>query len=374
MISLRSSIIASYPLMTGSSIAGNEKVLMLIKRVCCGILFFALGLISACSSVRISPPITPSTLDPHGTGASHIAVLWWVMFGFGTAVFLLVVAILFVALFRGRRGTSITEPESFGGDTGRNWPIFGGIVLPLVVIGVVFGYSIYTLAAIENPHTRAPIKIEIVGRRWWWEVKYPDQGITTANEIHIPVGTPVQIQLQSADVIHSFWVPELHGKMDLIPTRINNLTLQASQTGVYRGQCAEFCGLQHAHMGFMVVVESQGDFKKWTDVQQQPAAQPTDPAATQGQKVFVNAGCVFCHTVKGIDDKEIDRSSVDLGPDLTHLASRMTIAGASLTENRGNLAGWVVDPQHVKPGSLMPEMYLESEDLQNLLAYLQILH
>jgi len=339
-----------------------------------GVLLVTFLLIGACSAEPISQGHTPSALNPHGVGAARIAELWWVMFGFGIAIFLLVAGLLFAALLRGRRGTNTTMPDSTAGDTGRNWPIFGGIALPLVVIGIVFGYSIYTLAGIENPQSIAPVKIEIVGRRWWWEVKYPDQGITTANEIHIPVGVPVQVQLQTADVIHSFWVPELHGKMDLIPTRINNLTLQANETGVYRGQCAEFCGLQHAHMGFMVVVQSKDDFNKWLDVQQQPAAEPADPAAVQGQQVFMNAGCVFCHTVKGIDDKDIDRSSVDLGPDLTHLASRLTIAGASLTKNRGNLAGWIVDPQHVKPGSLMPEMYLNSQDLQNLLAYLETLH
>lgn len=348
---------------------------MIIKRTFYYILFFFFTLMmSACAEVPISQGHTPSALTPHGTGAARIASLWWVMFWLGTAIFLLVVSVLIAALLRGRRGTSMTPPDSTGGDTGRNWPIFGGIVLPLVVIGAVFGFSIYTLAAVENPQTKVPIKIEIVGRRWWWEVKYPDQGITTANEIHLPVGTPVQIQLQSADVIHSFWVPELHGKMDLIPTRINSLTLQANQTGVYRGQCAEFCGLQHAHMGFMVVVQSQQDFDSWTKAQQQPAAPPTEQTAIQGQQVFMNAGCVFCHTVKGLDDKEIDRSSVDLGPDLTHLASRLTIAGASATNNKGSLAGWVVDAQHVKPGSLMPENYLNPQDLQNLLAYLETLH
>jgi cytochrome c oxidase subunit 2 len=348
---------------------------MVIKRLCFyGILLLIFLTISACSATSISPPITPSALDPHGTGAARIAELWWVMFGFGTAVFLLVVALLFAAVLRRRRATSATDPDPVGGDTGRNWPIFGGIVMPLVIIGIVFGYSIYTLARIENPIQKPPIKIEVVGRRWWWEVKYPDQGVTTANEIHLPVGVPVQIQLQSADVIHSFWVPELHGKMDLIPTRINNITVQANDKGIYRGECAEFCGLQHAHMGFMVVVESQQDFDNWLTTQQQPAAEPSDAVAHQGQQVFMDAGCVFCHTVRGLDDKEIDRSSVDLGPDLTHLASRLTIAGASLKENRGNLAGWVVDAQHVKPGSLMPNMYLNSEDLQALLAYLETLH
>jgi cytochrome c oxidase subunit 2 len=198
--------------------------------------------------------------------------------------------------------------------------------------------------------------------------------VITANEIHIPVGKAVEIQLQTADVIHSFWVPELHGKMDLIPARINKIVIQADKAGVYRGECAEFCGLQHAHMGFMVVAESQADYDNWVKAQQQPAVQPANQTALQGQQVFMSVGCVFCHTVRGLKDKEIDRSSVDLGPDLTHLDSRLTIAGASLTKNRGNLAGWVVDAQHIKPGALMPEMDIDSEQLQALLAYLETLH
>jgi len=339
-----------------------------------GFLFGYILLISACSSVAISPSNTPSTLNPQGPAAARLAELWWVMFWFGTAVFVLVVVLLFAALLRGRRGTNATDPDNQSIDTGRNWPIWGGIVLPLVVIGIVFGYNIYTLAAVENPNAKSDIKIEVVGRRWWWEVKYPEDGITTANEIHIPVGVPVEIQLQSADVTHSFWVPELHGKMDLIPTRINKIVIQADKAGVYRGECAEFCGLQHAHMGLMVVAQSQADYDNWVNAQEQPAAAPTDPTAQQGQQVFMSAGCVFCHTVRGLDDKQIDRSSVDLGPDLTHLDSRLTIAGASLTKNRGNLSGWVLDAQHVKPGSLMPNIDINSEELQALLAYLETLH
>jgi cytochrome c oxidase subunit 2 len=347
---------------------------MVIKRLCLWGAMFCIFL-SACSPVSFVPAHTPSALTPHGAGAAQIASLWWVMLGFGTAVFVLVVILLFAALLRGRRGTSETAPDSLSGDTGRSWPIFGGIVMPFIIIGIVFGYSIFTLAKIENPNEKAPLQIKVIGRRWWWEVQYPGQDlqITTANEIHIPVGVTVQITLQTADVIHSFWVPELHGKMDLIPTRINNMTLKANDVGVYRGQCAEFCGLQHAHMGFMVIVESRADFDKWVSAQKQPAAAPTDQTAHRGQQVFMSDGCVFCHTVQGLDDKQIDRSSVDLGPDLTHIASRMTIAGATLKENRGNLAGWVVDAQHVKPGSLMPEMDIDSQDLQALLVYLESL-
>jgi cytochrome c oxidase subunit 2 len=295
------------------------------------------------------------------------------MFGIGTVIFLLVIGLLFAAILRGRRAADDTPPDVRNGDLGRNWPILGGILMPLIVLGVVFGYNVYTLARVENPSAKPAVKIEVVGRRWWWEVKYPDDGVVTANEIHIPVGQPVEIKLQTADVIHSFWVPELHGKMDLIPHRINKIVIQADKTGVFRGECAEFCGLQHAHMGFMVVAESQADFDKWKKAQSQPAAEPADPAAQQGQQVFMS-NCVFCHTVRGLDDKEIDRSGIDLGPDLTHLDSRLTIAGASLEKNRGNLAGWIIDAQHVKPGTLMPNLNMKSEDLQALLAYLESLH
>lgn len=346
--------------------------MIVMKQFCrCGALSLTLLLVCACSSVPISPPLTPSALDSQGPAAARLAELWWVMLAFGTGIFVLVVGLLLAALWRGRRATSATIPDRTNGDFGRNWPIFG-IILTVIVIAIVFGYSIYILAVVENPQSSV-FKIDVVGRRWWWQVHYPDQGIETANEIHIPVGVPVQIQLRSADVIHSFWVPELNGKMDLIPTKINNTTIQADRAGVYRGECAEFCGLQHAHMGFMVVAESNDDFQKWVSAQQQEAAAPTDDAVKQGQQVFMSAGCIFCHTVRGLDDKEIDRSGVDLGPDLTHLESRLTIAGASLNKNRGNLAGWVVDAQHVKPGTLMPNMQLNSQDLQNLLAYLETL-
>jgi cytochrome c oxidase subunit 2 len=347
---------------------------MLIKRSGrCFASIVALLLASACASTPLIPAHTPSALAPHGPAAARIAELWWVMLAVSTVIFVLVVGLLFAALGRGRRATSATAPDNIDGDTGRRWPIWGGIIFPLVVIGGVFGYSIYTLAAIENPREQPAVRIKVIGRRWWWDVRYTDDGFATANEIHIPVGVPVALTLESADVIHSFWVPELHGKMDLVPTRINDITIQADEAGVYRGQCAEFCGLQHAHMALLVIAQSQNDYDTWVAAQKQPAATPSEPNATAGQQTFLSAGCVFCHTVRGLEDKSIDRSAIDLGPDLTHISSRLTIAGASLADNPGNLAGWVVDAQHVKPGSLMPNIRLDSQDLQNLLAYLATL-
>ncbi len=175
------------------------------------LLFLGFLLLSACTGVAISPSRTPSTLDPQGPAAAHYAELWWVMFGLGTLIWVLVTVLMFAALLR-RRKEKLVAPDSRGGDTGRNWPILGGMVLPFVVIGFVFGYTIYTLAQVDLPDTQHELKIDVVGRRWWWEVKYPDLGITTANEIHIPVGKPVQIDLHSQDVIHSFWVPAAAGE------------------------------------------------------------------------------------------------------------------------------------------------------------------
>lgn len=335
----------------------------------CVVTFLLLGL-SACSVT----PNTPSTLDPQGPAAARIAELWWVMLALGSATFLLVIALMVAALLRRRRGTSATAPASKGGDTGRNWPILGGIVLPIVVISIAFGYSIYTLAVVENPPGQTAVRLQVVGRRWWWEVKYSDQGFITANEIHMPVGVPVQIQLETADVIHSLWIPELHGKLDLIPNRVNTVILQGDHVGVYRGECAEFCGLQHAHMGLMVVVQTKEDYDAWVSAQSNPAPSPTDETTQRGQQVFMESGCVFCHTVRGLDDKAIDRSGVDLGPDLTHLFSRLTIAGATLAANRENLSEWILDTQHIKQGSLMPDTPLNDPDLQALLDYLETLH
>jgi cytochrome c oxidase subunit 2 len=277
-----------------------------------------------------------------------------------------------MALLRRRRATLETQPD-MNNSTGKSWLIWGGIVLPLAVLIPVFGFTIHTLALVSNPPQDTPLTVEVVGRQWWWEVNYTRQGFVTANELHIPVKTPVQLVLKSADVIHSFWVPQLHGKMDLIPGTINNFMIEADDEGVYRGECAEYCGLQHAHMSFMVVAESQDKYDQWVSQQQQKAVSPQDDTTRQGQKVFVDAGCVFCHTIRGLDDKTIDPSSVDLGPDLTHIGSRLSIAAGTLPNNKGDLAGWVVDAQHIKPGSMMPPIHLDGSDLQALLAYLQSL-
>ncbi|HEV2706187.1 MAG TPA: c-type cytochrome, partial [Pyrinomonadaceae bacterium] len=206
---------------------------------------------------------------------------------------------------------------------------------------------------------------------WWWEVEYdnrnPSLNVTTANEIHIPVGRPVFFRLTSNDVIHSFWVPNLHGKTDLIPGRETTTWLRADRAGTFRGQCAEFCGHQHAHMALTVVAEAPEQFQAWYDAQLKPAREPATPAEARGREVFLTSPCVMCHKIQGTD------AGGNAGPDLTHLASRPTLAAGTLENTRGHLAGWVVDSQKIKPGNRMPPNNIEPDDLQALLDYLQSL-
>jgi cytochrome c oxidase subunit 2 len=219
--------------------------------------------------------------------------------------------------------------------------------------------------------SKRPLTIEVVAHQWWWELQYKDSTpgglFTTANELHVPVGQPVLLVLTSRDVIHSFWVPNLAGKKDLVPGRTQSWWFQADTPGVYRGQCAEFCGHQHAKMALLVVAEPLTDYQAWVRRSQQPAVTPSDPVAARGQQVFMNGTCVMCHAIQGTPARSRN------GPDLTHLASRRTLAAATLENTRGALAGWIVDPQRVKPGTQMPPSQLSSQDLDALLTYLQTL-
>ncbi len=210
-----------------------------------------------------------------------------------------------------------------------------------------------------------------MGIQWWWQINYQTSdsslAVTTANEIHIPVGRPVQVRWLSNDVIHSFWVPNLHGKRDFIPSRVNTEWIQADKPGVYRGQCAEFCGLQHAHMIIYVVAEPADKFKAWYDRQLQPAVQPSDPVTQRGQQVFMNNACVYCHQIRGTD------AAGQNGPDLTHFGSRLGIAANTVPNTPGNLGGWIADPQSTKPGNHMATIAVKSADMQPLINYLESL-
>jgi cytochrome c oxidase subunit II len=304
-----------------------------------------------------------AVLNPQGPAAARITSLWWFLLTAGSAVFLLVMGLLGVALFRRRRDSGSTNSMRYDSRI----VLYAGIVGPAVVLLVVFGVTVATLNALATPDILPRNTIHVIGHQWWWEVRYPHQQVYTANEIHIPAGEPVRIVLSSDDVIHSFWVPELHGKLDLVPGQTNEFWIQADAPGIYFGACAEFCGVQHAKMQFIVVAQPLDEYVAWLDQQQQPAREPEDSLARRGQQVFLESACVNCHTVAGT------HATGDLGPDLTHIASRRTLAAATVANNRGNLSGWIADPQHIKPGAFMPPSALTGPELQALLAYLATL-
>ncbi|MCB0036086.1 MAG: cytochrome c oxidase subunit II [Anaerolineales bacterium] len=301
----------------------------------------------------------PSTIEPHGPAAQQIANLWWVLFGLGTAVFVGVMVFMLFALTQHTKNRFLHKSRAI--------ILGGGVAMPTVVLLIVYGFTLETLADLYPPAAAEEIVIEVIGHQYWWEVRYPQHGIITANEIHIPVNRPVLLKLGSADVIHSFWVPELHGKYDLIPGRTNDFWLQADEARIYKGICAEFCGIQHAKMLFRVVAEPQDDFEQWLSDQAQPAASPTTAQAQRGQEIFMTAECDFCHRIAGTE------AQGDLGPDLTHFAGRVTLGSGIADNNRGNLAGWLINPQGMKPGNLMPASQLSGAELQALITYLETL-
>ena len=318
-----------------------------------------------------------SALHPAGPQAGRIIDLWWMMLYVTGAVFLVVMGFLVASLVRRRRpygGAAAdvpdTKPEP-GVERRMSHVVLTGVALTVVILFVFLVRSFVTGRALDSLHEQDHLTVTVTGHQWWWEVRYDNTTaayvVTTANEIHLPVGRPVLFKLTSTDVIHSFWVPNLHGKTDLVPGHENVTWLKADQEGVYRGQCAEFCGHQHAHMAFTVVVEPYEKFKAWYDAQLAPAAEPADPSRARGRQVFLSSPCVMCHTVRGTD------AGSRVGPDLTHVASRATLAAGTLENTRGHLADWVSDSQSIKPGNRMPPNRLEPADLQALLDYLQSL-
>ena len=307
---------------------------------------------------------SPSALDPQGPRAQDIATLWWVLLAIGTVVWLIVMGLMLFAVFRRRRAVEpdaeLPEPQKM--------VLLGGAVIPAVILLSLLFLIMHTLSDAHASGNDSDLRVEVIGHDWWWEVRYPQQGFTTANEIHIPVGKPVQLKLTSADVIHSFWVPQLQGKMDLIPGQTNTLWIQADNAGDYRGQCAEFCGLQHAHMALHVVAEPADKLNTWLADQQKPAEQPADATTLNGQQIFLGSACVYCHAVKGTS------ASGTIGPDLTHLASRGFIGAGTLETNGEELGKWILNPQDSKPGNLMPPTPMDQNTLQALVNYLETLH
>jgi len=316
-----------------------------------------------------------SIFDTAGPQSERIARLAWFLIAVSAVVYALVIAVLVVATRRGSRRAAQGELADQRPETERRLArhIVVASAVSVLVLFVYVTASAFTGRAIAWPrYGRADaLTIEVTGHQWWWEFRYrdsvPSNWLTTSNELHIPVGRPVQLVLQSNDVIHSFWIPELHGKQDAIPGRKNSTWLEADKPGVWKARCAEFCGFQHAKMQFDVVAESPARFKQWYVSQLASAVEPTDSAARRGHDVFLQNACIMCHTINGTP------AASRVGPDLTHLASRPSIAAGSLPNRRGHLAGWIVDPQSIKPGVRMPSNQLSPSDLNALLDYLQSL-
>jgi cytochrome c oxidase subunit 2 len=307
-----------------------------------------------------------SALHPASAPAQLMHELALVMTVAAAAIFILVLALTLYGL--------LTPPRRVA--AGR-WVIGGGIVFPSVVLAALLVYSLQVVNRLsaEDPICRPAertAEIEVIGKMWWWEVRYNDLGTGTqtvlANELHLPVGRAVDIALRSDNVIHSFWVPPLAGKVDMIPGRTNRLKLEAAAPGVYRGQCAEYCGVQHAWMAFYVVAKPEEDYRQWLAQQATPAKEPKDTFLRRGREAFLREGCGACHTVRGTEAKGV------LGPDLTHIGSRQSLAAGMLDNHVGTLAGWIADSQGIKPGNLMPSMNVFSGDeLRAVAAYLDSL-
>jgi cytochrome c oxidase subunit 2 len=313
-------------------------------------------------------------LRPAGIQAEHIGGLWNLTLGLCALVFLLIVAACVAALWIAPRADAGTAPnlDSLARPERRIWRVIGWSTgLATVGLLVLLAADVFTSRALARMPLRDAVNIELVGHMWWWEARYrdadPSREFTTANELHIPAGRPVVVTLRSNDVIHSLWIPNLHGKKDLIPGRTATLRLRADRPGTYRGQCAEFCGIEHAMMALLVEAEPAEAYETWAARQRRPAAEPADALAQRGREVFLSKSCVMCHTVSGTS------ANAKLGPDLTHLASRRTIASGMFPNNRGHLGGWIADPQSLKPGVNMPPNALPPDDLQALLAYLETL-
>jgi cytochrome c oxidase subunit II len=308
-----------------------------------------------------------SAVDPHGPQAEHLAFIIWMFIGVCTVIWLVVMVALAVALLRHRPD----RPEPLRTDAARETRAGRVIVASTALTAaIVIALTVLSYASQRKLFTKEanPLQLHLVGHQWWWEVRYEDgpadARLTTANEIHIPVSRPVKIKLDSQDVIHSLWVPSLAGKMDLITGQVNELEFKAARAGVYRAQCAEFCGYQHAHMSMLVRASADETFETWRNAQLKPAAEPADAEQERGKEVFLSKGCALCHAMRGT------MAGSTFGPDLTHVGSRQTIAAGLLSMSRGNMAAWIADPQGIKPGVNMPLTDLAPEELDALAAYL----
>ena len=313
-----------------------------------------------------------SALDVGGSQAAHLRDLIALFTSVCAAVWLtVVIATAWGALRRREPAAGLPEP-ALSPEPGRERrlaiAVGSALALTVLIITGLTAVSFLTTRRLTAATGDDALVLRVKGYQWWWEVTYtdpdPSRVLLTANEIHVPVGRPVRVELVGADVIHSFWVPSLAGKQDMIPGRANEIAFTAERPGVYRGQCAEFCGFQHAHMAFLVVAHPPAEFARWRSAQLAPAHRPAEELARDGERVFTSRNCAACHTVRGTP------AAGTLGPDLTHVASRQTIAAGLLPTTPGSLAAWIADPQTIKPGSNMPLVPLSPPELRAVTAYM----
>ena len=302
-----------------------------------------------------------SYLEGFGARAYPVVSLTWALIALSVVVVLIITVLVVVGIARRRRdhddGGAAVRRDGTG--PALRW-IYAGLALTTLTLGVFVTATMVTMAAIRAPATTPAVTVSITGHQWWWEARYSaaevSRTFTTANELHIPVGEPVRIVLNSADVIHSFWVPALGGKMDLIPGQTNAMWIEADHRGVYRGICNEYCGLQHAHMAFRVFADAPEDFAAWWDRQLNDAPEPQTEALARGEALFVRE-CGACHAVRGTV------ANGAFGPDLSHLMDRTTLASGTLPNTVGHLSAWIADPQHLKPGTTMPNPDISGPEL-----------
>jgi cytochrome c oxidase subunit 2 len=309
-------------------------------------------------------PPQPSALAPVGPNSAAIANVFNIVLIIATVVFVVVEGLIVFSAIRFRRKAKDTsEPVQIHGNTKAE---IAWTILPALIVVTLFVLALQTLQTLDTKPAAASeqMTIKVIGHRFWWEYQYPDLNITTATDLVIPTGKVVNLEISSGDVIHSFWIPQLNGKTDAFPNHINTTWIQANAPGVYYGQCAELCGPSHANMRAVVIAKTPEEFDQWVKEQQAPPAQPTDALAQQGQQVLLAGACIGCHSINGT------AAQGKVGPNLTHLASRTSIAGGMFTNTEGNLKRWLTNPPAVKPDSVMPNLNLSKSDIDALTAYL----
>jgi len=303
-----------------------------------------------------------SVLDPASTQGREILGLFWVVLGITGVIFLVVTALVVFVVIRYRQRPDGSAPSLTEDNVALElvWT-----VIPLVILSVLFVFTVRVMHRVDPQAKDRDPDLLIVAHQWWWELHYPDLGVVSANEIHVPVNTKLLLELESADVVHDFWVPALGKKVDAIPGHPNTLWLNVDRPGVFLGTCDEFCGVEHAWMRIRVVGQTKHEFEAWAAQQALPAARPSSPDSRRGAELFNKKTCASCHAIRGT------AARARIGPDLTHVASRRTLGSGALDNTRANLARWIADPQAIKPGCDMPNLHLDQSDVELITDYLE---